>query len=280
MQVPGVQVDLGNLTLNGEQDAGLGYLLENVEGWDGAETVTSSTQRAGDHGTWAGPVWLGERVLTLTGSVAAASPAGLEQAIMRLLTACSLTPTTLTVWETVPRQCTVRRSGKPLVARSGPYDANFSLLVTAADPRQYAVEETTAMLRLPSVTGGLAFPITYPITYDATVVVGDATVTNEGDFETRPLITIAGPVSQPMVSMTGPDGTVQQLLYSGDIDAGDWVDLDTDMHTAYYNGTASRRGLVTGTWPVLAPGQSEVAFRAGAPSSTATCTVRYRSAWM
>jgi hypothetical protein len=114
----------------------------------------------------------------------------------------------------------------------------------------------------------------------ATVAISDSTVTNDGTIESRPTITIAGPVSQPQVTVTGPDGVARTLLYSGDIAAGDWLALDTDAHTVLYNGLANRRALLTGPWAGLPPGDSGVAFRAGAYSAAATCTITYRSAWM
>jgi hypothetical protein len=158
--------------------------------------------------------------------------------------------------------------------------ATFSALVTAADPRRYAVTQTVTVLQLPMVAGGLTAPITAPLTVPATVSVSDTTATNAGTIESRPQVTITGPVSQPQVIVTGPDGSTYALLYAGDVASGDFLALDCDARTVLYNGTANRRGLLTGPWPVLPPGDSAVAFRAGAYSATATCTITYRSAWM
>lgn len=275
----GLTATLGPLPLGSVDDQGVAWRLQEMDGWDSADVRAESQLREADHGAWPSPVYLGERPITLGGSIEAPDLATLDGAIDRLR-ALPLMGTVLTVMETVPKQATVRRSGRILIKYTTDTVATYSVLVTAADPRLYATTDTVTTLRLPTVTGGLTFPIALPMTVDATVVAGDTTVVNAGSIDARPLLRIAGPVSQPLVSVTGPDGTSTSLLYAGDIDAGDWLDLDCDAHTAYYNSVASRRSLTSGTWPALQPGASNLAFRAGAYSAAATLTVTYRSAWM
>jgi hypothetical protein len=270
---------LGPLPLGSVDEQGVAWRLQEMDGWDSPDVRAESQLREADHGAWPSPVYLGERPITLGGSIEAPDLATLDGAIDRLR-ALPLMGTVLTVMETVPKQAVVRRSGRILIKYVTDTVASYSVLVTAADPRLYATAETVTTLRLPTVTGGLTFPVTLPMTIDATVVAGDTTVVNAGSIDARPQLRIAGPVSQPLISVTGPDGTSTSLLYGGDIDAGDWLDLDCDAHTADYNGVASRRSLASGTWPVLQPGASNLAFRAGAYSAAATLTVTYRSAWM
>ncbi|WP_435173308.1 phage distal tail protein [Actinacidiphila sp. bgisy145] len=275
-----LQIELGGLRLGQVDDAGVHWHCATLDGWESPDVRQTLTEREADHGAYAGPVYLSERVITLAGKAVCPDYPTTFQVIEQIKAAAGLTDTLLTVYETTARQATVRRSGKVLAQRLTDRVVDWSVQVTAADPRLYAVTETSAVLRLPSVSGGLTFPITFPITFPATVVVGDMAVVNEGSFETRPVITIAGPVSQPQITVTGPDGSTAMLTYGGDIAAGDVLVLDTDAHTVLYNGTASRRALLVGSWPVLPPGQSLVTFRAAADSPAATCTITYRSAWM
>ncbi|WP_261991576.1 phage tail family protein [Streptomyces sp. OR43] len=257
----------------------MAWFLQKLDGWDSAEVRSESQLREAEHGAWASPVYLGERPITLSGTMLAPDLATLDAAADRLR-ALPLMGAVLTVMETVPKRAVVRRSGRTLIDYQTDTAATYSVLVTAADPRLYATTETVTTLRLPTVAGGLTLAVTFPITIDATVVAGDTVVVNAGSIDALPQIRISGPVSQPLVSVTGPDGTATSLLYGGDIEAGDWVDLDCDAHTAYYNGTASRRSLISGAWPALQPGASNLAFRAGSYSATAALTVTYRSAWM
>ncbi|MGW1102705.1 phage distal tail protein [Streptomyces sp. NPDC002540] len=276
----GLTATLGSLPLGSVDDRGVAWILQELDGWDSADVRSESHMREADHGAWPNPVYLADRPITLAGTVNAPDRPALDGAIDRLRGAVALTDTVLTVLETVPKQATVRRSGRLLVKYLTDSVATFSILVTAADPRLYATAETVAPLRLPTVTGGQTFPVSFADSFSAVVVSGDTTVTNAGNLDARPRIVIAGPVVQPAVTVTSPDGTSGALLYAGTISDGDYVDLDCDLHTAYYNGTASRRSLVSGTWPVLQPGISGLAFRAATYSSTATLTVAYRSAWM
>lgn len=274
-------VQLGDVTFGQVDEAGVHWHCASpLDGWDSPDVRTTITQREADHGAWQGPVYLNERVITLAGKVIAPDRAALDAALDQLLVAAGLTDTVLTVYETVPKQAVVRRSGKVLGQRLTGTVLDYSVQVTAGDPRRYATTDTTAVLRLPSVVGGLTFPLALPATFPATVVAGDLAVSNAGNLQALPRIVINGPVSQPLVSVTGPDGTTVSLLYAGDIAAGDWLDIDCDAHTAYYNSVASRRALISGDWPVLEPGQSQISFRAGAYSPAATLTLVYRSAWM
>ena len=92
----------------------------------------------------------------------------LHQVTADMNTAGSLADTLLTVWETTPKQALVRRSGKPLMQYITDTKASYSVLVTAPDPRRYSTTQSTGTTALPSVSGGLAFPITFPITFSAT----------------------------------------------------------------------------------------------------------------
>ncbi|MFE7398856.1 hypothetical protein [Streptomyces sp. NPDC057557] len=276
----GLTATLGSLALGSVDEQSVAWVLQEMDGWDSADVRAESHLREADHGAWQTPVYLGDRPITLAGTITAPDRAALDGAIDRLRGAVALTDTVLTVMETVAKQATVRRSGRLLVKYLTDTVATYSIIVTAADPRLYATSETVTVLRLPTVTDGQTWPVTFPNSFPAVVVSGDTTVTNAGTIDARPRIVITGPVFQPAVTVTGPNGATATLLYSGTVSDGDYLDLDCDMHTAYYNGTASRRSLVSGTWPVLPPGISGLAFRAGTYSSIATLTVAYRSAWM
>ncbi|WP_333770950.1 phage distal tail protein [Streptomyces sp. IBSBF 2435] len=273
-------MQLGGLVLGQVDDAGVHWHCATLDGWESPDVRQTLTERTADHGAYAGPVYLQERVITLAGKAVCPDYVSTFSAIEQIKAAAGLADTLLTVYEPVARQATVRRSGKVLAQRLTDRVVDWSIQVTAADPRLYAVTATTVALRLPSVSGGLTFPITFPLTIPADVVVGDAAAVNTGTVTARPVITVAGPVSQPQVTVTGPRGTSAVLTYSGDIAAGDTLVLDVDARTVLYNGAANRRALLTGSWPHLPPGQSTIAFRAAADSPTATCTVTYRSAWM
>jgi hypothetical protein len=285
----GVGATLGAVGLGAVDSDGVAWFLQSLEGWDSPEIRSEVTDREGDHGAWASPVYLGSRPITLAGTIDAPSRSLLEQAMGRLRVAAGLTDTVLTVAETVPKQAVVRRSGKLLMQYITDTKASYSVMVTAADPRRYGTTLQSGTTNLPTTTGGLTFPITFPITLSATTVAGQINAANLGSFDTRPVLTISGPVVAPTVAALYPDGTVKQLVYSQDLQSGDQLVIDTDAHTVTLNGNVSRRRFLTVSagWPTIpaaaADGSPSVVayqFQSGTYNGSATLTATWRSAWM
>ncbi|MEU9349025.1 hypothetical protein AB0D74_48295 [Streptomyces sp. NPDC048278] len=279
----GLQATLGTLTLGAVDANGVAWFLQTMEGWDSPESRSEFTDREADHGAWASPVYLSSRPITLAGTIVAPSQDLLDDAMDQLRAAAGLADTLLIVSETVPKQAAVRRSGKPLMQYVTGSTATYSVMVTAADPRRYSTDLSSGTTPLPSTTGGLTFPVTFPVTFSATTVAGTIAAVNSGDFETRPVLTITGPVTAPSIGALYPDGTVRQLIYSLDLAAGDVLTIDTDARTVLLNGSISRRRFLTvsGGWPTIQAGGSVTyQFQSSTYNATATLTARWRSAWM
>lgn len=278
-----LQATLGDLVLGAVDSMGVDWRLkaeDGIQGWESAQIRTQITQREADHGAWQGSVYLGERIITLTGTITAPSRAVLDDAKERLLAAASLTDTVLTVSETIPKQAVVRRSGAPLVTRITDRVATYSVMMTAGDPRRYSTTLQTGSTGLPVETGGLTLPFTLPVTVPATSASGAIIAINAGTFATRPLLTLTGPVGMATITVQYGDGTYAVLSYGDQLLAGEQLVLDCDAHTAILQGTASRRRYVSGTWPEFPPGTVRVEFRAPFYSAGALLTASWRSAWI
>ncbi|MFB7671684.1 hypothetical protein ACFC26_09725 [Kitasatospora purpeofusca] len=282
-QVLGRTVGLGTLQLGRVDTAGVAWTVasDGLRGWSGPAIRTAYTDREADHGAWAGPTYLGARVITVAGTITAPGLAALDAAVEQLLAAASITDTTLVVGETIPKQCTVRRSGEVLVDYVTGQVARYSVLLTAADPRRYATALQSQSAALPSVTGGLTLPITMPVTITATTVSGSITLTNSGSAPTRPTLTIAGPVVTPTIVAALPGGATTQIVYGDTLLTGDVLVIDSTARTVVLNGTASRRLYFSGTWPEI-PAGSSVTYSWSSPvyNSSALLTGTCRSAWM
>lgn len=274
---------LGGLTLGQVDTAGVAWALgrEGLKGWSGPGVRTQYTDRAADHGAFAGPGYLAARVITLSGTVTAPDLAALDTAEDALNVAASLQDTLLVVSGASPRQAVVRRSGEVLWQPVTAQVAAYSVMVTAADPRRYSTTLQSASTGLPSTSGGLALPLTMPVTVTATTVAGSFTLTNAGSIGTRPVLTITGPVVNPTIVALLPSGAVQQLLYSSTLAAGDQLVIDANARTAVLNGTASRRRYLSGPWPEIPPGSSVTfSWTAASYNAAALLTGTCRSAWM
>lgn len=281
--IDGRQATLGTLRFGAVDSAGVAWFLQTLKGWDSPSVRSEFQDRESDHGSWASPVYFGSRPLTLTGTVEAPDRASLDTALDQLYVAAALTDTTLTVWESTPKQAVVRRSGEVLAEHVTDRTATWSVMVTAADPRRYGTTLQTGTTGLPSTTGGPTFPVTFPVTFSATTVSGQINAVNSGTLDTRPVLTITGPVVAPTVSALYPDGSVRQLIYSQDLATGDVLVIDTDAHTVVLNGVTSRRRFMTvsGGWPTLpAGGSANYQFQSGTYNATAMLTATWRSAWM
>lgn len=278
----GMRVDFGPVQFGLVDAAGVAWRLgaDGLQGWDSPEVRTQLTDREFDHGSWMGPVWFGARPVTMAGTIVAPDAPSLDVAIEQLLAADALGDTTLVVHESIPKQAVVRRSGKPIIKRETDTVVTFSLLVTAPDPRRYDPNLQQASTALPSVSGGLVLPAAPPWVLSASSVQGAIGAVNAGTMPTRPVFTIAGPVTQPQVATTYPDGSVKALSYSQSLLTGDLLIIDTDAHTVMLGG-ASRRRYISGTWPEI-PASTQVLFqfRAATYNSSASLTASWRSAWI
>ncbi|MER6531151.1 hypothetical protein [Streptomyces sp. NPDC001508] len=279
----GLGASLGALRLGAVDDTGVAWIFQTLDGWDSPDIRSEFSEREGDHGAWASPVYLGARPLTLAGTIVAPSRDLLDQAMERLQAAAGLGDTVLTVWESRPKQAVVRRSGKLLIQYVTDTTATYSVMVTAADPRRYSTTLQTGSTLLPSTSGGLAPPLTPPLTSTAETVQGQITAFNEGTFETKPVLIVDGPVVAPQILVQMPDASVVFLNYSETLGEGEQLVIDTDAHSVILNGNASRRRFLTlpTGWPTIPAGAVVTfQFRSSSMNSTAQLTIRWRSAWL
>lgn len=278
----GLTATLGDLPLGAVDTFGVAWVLQDMDGWDSPEVRSDLQQREADHGAWQTPVYYGERPITLAGLILAPDQGALEDAMDRLRAAVGLTDTVLTVSETIPKCATVRRSGKLLTKYLTDTKASFSALVTAGDPRRYATTQQAGTTGLPMTTGGLTLPATVPVTIAATTVSGQIDAENVGSFGTPLILTINGPVQQPQVLVTTPDGLIVPLAYSQNLGTGEQLVIDTGAHTVVLNGGVSRRRFLStpAGWPQI-PGKSQatLVFRAATYDASASLTATWRSAW-
>jgi hypothetical protein len=154
----------------------------------------------------------------------------------------------------------------------------------ATDPRIYDSALQTATATLPVGNGGLSWPITWPASWGSSSGGGLILATNAGNFETRPVITVAGPVDNPTIT-NGTSG--QALTFALTVASGDTLVVDLAAKTVLYfvGGTGlggNRRGTMTPTsqWWALAPGTSTIQYTANTVDVGSTMTLAWRSAWL
>ena len=275
--------------------------ISQVQGLGDLAVVRSGDiSRSRDHGENIGLDVYGGRDITLN-LEAEDSGSGVPATMSTLASATLVGLTTESpMWFQVPGYpllCVMCRPRK----RTMPWDVGYqigklgvvSTQFHATDPRIYGAGQSVTV-GLPNPTTGMHFPVTFPMTFGSVAPSG-VTVTNAGNAETRPIIVITGPVTNPSVqnasiagsptlSFTNPNQTGYTVA------AGDQLVIDTDLHSIQYyvggvssgSAPASRGGwLVSGsTWWDLAAGGNLIQFLSQDSASVAgTCSVQWASAY-
>lgn len=263
------------------------YRLQAVEGWGDLPALdVGDVNRPTGHGAWPGPRYAQGR--TITADVRVVAPDDTGAAIRDLIDQTGLSgpddeePLTAFLWgrELV---CHARLARRAVTA-----DLGYAVGVTtvplqwqASDPRLYDPGEAAASTGLPSPPAGFSYNITYNISYGTAGSTGNAVITNAGNADTQPLITITGDCVTPAVTHVA-SGRV--LEFDVALTSGDVLAVDCRAGTAVLNSVASRLTTLTARSSLLRsftlpPGSNELSFRA-ASGTAATMTCSRLSAWM
>lgn len=256
-------------------DWGLTGLDGWFDGWEGSGTVD---QRSRADGAWVSPQYASGRIIHVSGTIAAPSWDAATQAWDRLLGEFpfrQLSTLSVSTGEgAVPEQMAlIRQHEKPILSNRFNGRAEFSLSLIAPDPRKYDATSRNSSLVLPLLTGGIAPPLTPPITVTGSTSRSQVTLTNDGNITTFPTLVLVGPC---------PPATIANLTTGEALRVVDAVPADQSLVIDVLNGTALNGGQarrVLGSWWGLVPGANEVALTADGYDAGAHLLVSYRSAW-
>ena len=256
-------------------DWGLTGLDGWFDGWEGSGTVDQRTQA---DGAWVSPQYASGRIVHINGTISAPSWDAATQAWDRLLAGLpfrQLSAMTVSTGEgAVPEQMAlIRQHEKPILSNRFKGRAEMSLSVIAPDPRKYDATSRNTSLVLPLLTGGIAPPLTPPITVTGSTSRSQVTLTNDGNITTYPSLVVVGPC---------PPATIANLTTGEALRIVDAVPADQSLVIDVLNGTATNGGQarrVLGSWWGLVPGVNEVALTADGYDAGAQLLVSYRSAW-
>jgi hypothetical protein len=258
-----------------------------IEGWHEAPAPRLSlTPRPGEHGASDGPAFLDPRVITISGHAFAVDRASARRARDIVASVCgdpSLGLQTLTVTASgnPTRQVAVRRSAETKTRfMGGGTGVEWSMVLTAPDPRRYAASLTTQQIGLPQAGGGgLVFPLVFPLTFGTGSSGGEMTLVNTGTLATWPTWTVLGPATGPIITnaTTGEALTFDPTFV---VPAGQNLIIDTDAKTVRLQGINRRDRLFGAGWFRLNPGSSVIRFTSVGSFDAATrLTGSYREAW-
>lgn len=268
---------------------GTDLFVSGLDGWHDLPPLDSgNVGRSQAHGSWAGRMLAQERIVTVDFDVRPE-----VQATEALLSA--LRAATVPSVDGTESALVVRDYGTALLAfgqvarRKVPMGLGFQRRLTGcaiqwvcSDPRRYSIDEETATISGPtSGSGGLVYPLVFPLDYGTPGTPGGALVTNSGDVATNPVVTIRGPVTGPLVEN---QTTGRVLEFDLELEVGDELVVDTYAGTARLVGLSRISTLTPSSAPLqswtLPPGESSLVFRGGTfPAAGASCSLAWRSAW-
>jgi hypothetical protein len=273
-----------NIPLGAADSNGTAWMLTKVDGWDSPPTAVGQViQRSADHGGWPTAQYYGPRIITLTVQISALSQPLRDVARAQLQQAVPVSDlATFTYDEPVPKLAYVRRNATSAIGETymDTCHAEFSIPLVAPDPRKYAATPNMAS----SVTATIVSPLTLPfssglpVTFPATVPPGSEGIiaVNAGTFETRPVITVQGPVTSPSVT----NGSLGQTVsFTGlTLSSSEVMTLDMDARQAFI-GTAFQPADSSSAWWTLQPGTSLI-YLTGTSMTGAVLTASWSSAWI
>lgn len=273
------RVTVNGIEFNGPVVDGVEHEITAVTKLGAPAPKYSSEQNVGADGETATTAFRGAMAIGIEGVIRATSEVAAEQAWNQFRRAILLTEFPITFhYASGPFTVWVRSDGEVAPeSRDLPTEFVFSIVLKALDPRMFAGlpgDEIVLSTGLPHSSGGLSFPITFPITFTGESTSGDLVLDLEagGKLDMR----IAGPVSNPSVVVENAEGFFR-LAWLETIEAGMWIDVDLEptVRSALLQGQASRPPAVR-IWPKLAAGVNTIRFRADDYSADASLTVMVR----
>lgn len=115
--------------------------------------------------------------------------------------------------------------------------------------------------------------------YGSAGTSGRLTAVNDGASPAYPVLRLDGPVANPSIEQVTTGGGI---TIDGSLQPGEFLTIDTRTRAVLLMGTSPRRSWVRAgsTWPLLEPGENEIAYRGaalpGAPGQTSQLTVTWR----
>lgn len=275
------KASLGAVNFNDVDDNGVYWFAEQIQGWGSPGTTLTLTQKPRGHGAWRSESYLTPRVVAVNGTIQAPSKTLLAQARHQLNAACSLDDTTFSVTEYGETlYTTVTRQDEVLYGDETELWTTFSVQLVAEDPRRYG-QVASLQTAMPSSSGGLTWPATFPLVFNSTVVPGTVSFFNPGNIAAPVMLRIDGPCSGPIITHVG---TGTQLVFAASLTlaTGEFLIVDMAERTVKAQGQASRTAYVTQRgYFDLTPGANDVAFNADVYNSAARLTVTApQGAWL
>lgn len=279
-------------------NTGVGVMLTGIGGWDDAAEIREQRQpRAAQNGERALDLYYGGRTLQIEGFVQGSSWQDLQQRKRDL--AAVLLPTQSEKVLKLPNPLEAYTSAASYADQMAGYERmsarvlapvefgdvlgglgqSFVVSLRASDPRRYGDVLNASVTSDLTTAGGLAFPLSFPISFNPSGLGGYVSVTNSGTVSTPGVMRVQGPVTNPAIYAQTVDALI---AFDGlTLASGDWIDIDLLERTVTFTDGSSRYRYLDddlSSWFLIPPGVSEYRIGGSVVASPASLTISYRNA--
>lgn len=257
--------------------------------FDNPDMVSSDQRRLRRHGLHPGDDWYEGREVTIPIEITGDDTADWESNLQSIKTAFAVDPERDETEEPLVFQVPGIAGGRKarILARPRGLEGElgtewfYEIPIVRArffSTKPWIYDNTETTVTSPILAGsssGITWPLVWPLVW-GTVTASSFTATNDGTARAEFVATIPGPVVNPVIQHV--DRGVE-LGFTLTVEAGQWLEVDTENRTVLLNGTANRYYTKTSgsTWFNLSPGDNTLSYRADSGSST--LSIAYRSTW-
>lgn len=280
----GTSWTIGGITLNGGIDSnGVDWIVTQEAGWFSAPQIkTARVDKPSARGAVIGNEYRGARVIALSGEMAAPDVVTLRQAQRQLLGICpspkALYPIVSAEEDGMSLTANVKLDGSITTQPKSATTSIFSIQLVSPDPRRLSTSTKTSFAVLSSPgSGGVTYPVTYPVNYGTPGLPAAVSMTNNGTADSDMVIVFQGPLTTPYLYNVA---TGDYIGYNQTLATGDVVSIDTSSGQVTFNGSQFRINLALSMWPVIpAGGMLNMAFRTSNPADSGNCTITYTDSY-
>jgi len=256
-----------------------------LTGWtDGTNVRRAATVRPVTSGDFTEPYTFSARLISISGTAVAANSTELQSMRDNLIGMLSENEYASISVETSTgvRYATVGLEGKPEWVQQLDNVAVFRVEFYAPDPYLYGVEKKTQAGAY-VVSGGLKYPIKYPMQFNYSEQAVNRTVTNEGNAISYPKFVAVGDFYSGFKVFTGFGGKV--VTYTGMVTKQSPVTIDMAKGTATQNGVDKTTLVTDRQWfgippqTTIFPSFDPIAGN-GMATASGWCDIIYRDTWI
>lgn len=278
---------LGGLTFGVRDSDGIFWVLNDVPKIYDVTLEGETGARAWRDGDWIGRTWIRATRMSLNIGVRVPpnKPALVNLAVDKIKNALPLRESDILRirdYRDYPLGWQVRCEDKIQVKKHR-VGANLEIPLVAASPFAHPVDWGTGATvwdvyetALPKKTGGLRIPFTVPFIIKSAVVAGELRFIVGGSARPLSQIIISGPVRNPVIRDAVAGWRVAVGL---NISAGERLVIDPGARTVELNG-ASRRGAITGGFPIIDVGEHLITWSADSYTPEAQLKIRVAESYL